>query len=264
MLIFKNTWEPVRKIIFPLPQDQNKQGFEPNFYIASLRKLARAMIFLLQLNGKNRFSNEFIQMLDPKMVVRLPNSDDELIFRTGHGRLLWRASTLFSEEPLAIKWIDSFNSNDCFYDVGANVGNYSLYAGKRGIRTFSFEPEYLNLSVLYENIFLNQLQEKCTPIPIALGDTTKLDVFYLKSVSKGDALHSVGRRSSYLDKSHLTSMLNTLVMRLDDLLDLFDLPKPTALKIDVDGNELNVIKGAIKTLDFVKDIYIGSSAQFMG
>lgn len=247
--------ERIRKITFPLPEDQQKQGFEPNFYIKFLRRVAKLLIVMLRLNGQNRFSNEFVQMLDPKLKVDLPDGT-KMIFRTGHGRLLWRARTFQDEEPLIIDWINQFDSKDCFYDVGANIGTYSLYAARRGIRTFAIEPEFNNLQLLYENIFLNQLQETCTPIPIALGDSTKVEVFHLKSISKGDALHSIGRPSYLLQDASFTYKLDTLVMRLDDLISVFDLPKPTKIKIDVDYNELNVIKGAQKTLDDVQEVYI--------
>lgn len=247
--------ESIRKITFPLPQDQQKQGFEPNFYILSLRRISSLLILLLRLNGKNRFSNEFIQMLDPKIAIDLPDSSEKLIFRTGHGRLQWRANTLLTEEPMTIAWINSFDANDCFYDIGANVGNYSLYAAKKGVTTFAFEAEDLNVSLLYENIFLNELQDKCTPINIALGASTIMDILYLKSVSKGDALHGIGRKS-YLSENSSGYKIKKMVMSLDKFIEIFNVPKPTRLKIDVDGNELQIIEGAIKTIDSVKDICI--------
>lgn len=253
--------ETLRRIISPLPEDQKTQGFEPNLYTKALRRLARLLILLLRVNGRNRFSNELIQMLDPKVKVKLP-TQEELVFRTGHGRLLWRAATLLSEEPLIIEWINKFQIGDCFYDVGANVGNYSLYAAKRGTTTFAFEPELNNVSLLYDNIFLNQLQGYCTPMPIALGDTTKIDVFYLKSLSKGDALHSIGRPSYLLNEpSGLPLKLDTLVMRLDDMVDLFGLRPPTKMKIEVDFNELRVLEGAEKTLGTVSELYLALSSK---
>ena len=248
--------EAIRKVTFPLPSDQAKQGFVPNTYIRSLRRISKFFIAVLRLNGVNRFSNEFIQALDPKLTVDLPNGNN-LTFRTGHGRLFWRARTFLKEQPMLVTWIDSFNGEDYFYDVGANVGCYSLYAAVRGIRTFAFEPEFNNLQLLYDNISLNELQEICTPIPIALGAATKLDVFYLKSISKGDALHSIGRKSYLIsDSSTVTTKLDSLVMKLDDVVETFDLPQPTKLKIDVDYNELQVIKGAVRTLDHVKEVHI--------
>lgn len=83
--------------------------------------------------------------------------------------------------------------------MGANIGSYSLFAAKKGVKTFAFEPEFNNIQVLYENIFLNQMEAICTPVPIGLGDSTSMEVLFLKSISKGDALHGVGRKSYLLD-----------------------------------------------------------------
>lgn len=257
----KRISEGARKILFPLPEDQAKQGFEPNFYIKSLRSMSRAVSSVLRLNGVNRFSNEFIQSLDPKITINVPGAGD-LVFRTGHGRLLWRAKTFLEEEPMLVDWIRKFTKDDVFYDVGSNVGSYSLLAAKLGIKSFALEPELFNVSLIYENIFLNGLQDLCTPVPIALGDTTRLDVFFLKSVSKGDALHSVGRRSYLLDDSSSHTTLNTLVIRLDDLVSWFNLPKPTRVKIDVDNNELNVVRGGLETLRDVKEVYVELDLKF--
>jgi len=251
-----NLKQKIRKIVNPLPEDQKKQGFEPNLYIKSQRKLADFIIFILGLNGRGRFSNEFIQRLDPQVAVDL-GGGKRLSFRTGHGRLVWRAGSLLQEEPMLIEWINTFNSDDVFYDVGANMGGFSLYAAQRGIKTYAIEPEINNLQLLFENIFLNELQELCNPIPIAMGDVTSKDVFYLKSISKGDALHSIGRKSYLLeDPDSVDFRLNTLVMRLDDLISTFNLTKPTKLKVDVDFNELKVVQGAIKTLESVQEVYI--------
>jgi FkbM family methyltransferase len=252
----------LQEIMFPLPQNQKKQGFEPNFYIKCHRYLAKCLIAVLRLNGKNRFSNEFIQMLDPRIKVDLPGSDGSLTFRTGHGRLLWRAATLLSEEPMIIEWINQFSGNDCFYDVGANVGTYSLYAARRGISTYAFEPEDLNVSLLYENIFLNQLQDRCMPIDIALGDSTNIDLFYLQDISKGSAIHGIGRKSNQ-NRGPAGFKLKKLVMSMDDFIEIFKTPRPTRLKIDVDGNELLVLKGALKTIaGSVRDVYIELDAGF--
>ena len=41
---------------------------------------------------------------------------------------LWRAQTIFNKEPITISWIRSFKKNKCMFDIGANVGIYSIYA----------------------------------------------------------------------------------------------------------------------------------------
>lgn len=254
--------ESLRKIFFPLPKDQVTQGFQANWYIKSLRNIAKSIICVLRLNGTNRFSNEFIQMLNPQ--IQIPTSkSDYTIFRTGHGRLLWRAKTFLTEEPMTIKWIDSFNKDDIFFDIGANVGNYSIYASKKGIKSFACEPEILNLSLLYENIFLNNIEELCTPVSLAIHDKIMVEKFYLKDISKGDALHSIGEKSYLLQNpENSTKTINTLTITLDKLIEQYNLPYPTKLKIDVDNNELNVINGAQKTLEYVQEICIELDLDF--
>jgi FkbM family methyltransferase len=247
-------FKAIAGLIHPVPEEMRRQGFEPNLVIRSMRAVARGIISLLRLHGASRFSNEFIQMLDPRLTVKLPDGGS-IVFRTGHGRLLWRARAFASQEPLLLQWIDTFDPDDVFYDVGANVGPYSIYAARRRIATYAFEPELSNVQVLYENIFLNQVQQWCTPVPLALGDQTRTDVFFLKSTSKGDALHAIGR-PSYLLTSHAPCQLGTLVMSLDDLIRAFGLPPPTRLKIDVDSNELQILHGASRALDNVRGIYI--------
>ena len=95
------------------------------------------------------------------------------------------------------------------------------------------------------------------PVPMALGATTGVDVFYLKSISKGDALHSVARKSYLVgDPDSLSDELDVLVMKLDDVVQLYGLPQPTRLKVDVDYNELQVMQGAQETLKGVREVYV--------
>jgi len=257
----KKLKEIIRKTVFPLPKDMEKQGFEANWYIILLRGIASVLINVLRLNGHNRFSNEFIQKLDPQIKIQINNGN--VIFRTGHGRLLWRAKELLTEEPMTIRWIDTFKKDDVFFDIGANVGNYSIYASKKGIKSFACEPEILNLSLLYENIFLNNLEHLCVPMPLALHDQTAVEKFYLKDLSKGDALHSIGQKSYLLENPNSsTKVVNTFTIKLDELIETYSLPYPTKLKIDVDNNELNVIVGAEKTLKYVKEICIELDLNF--
>ena len=111
------------------------------------------------------------------------------------------------------------------------LGNYSIYAAKMGIKTFACEPEMLNLSLLYENIFLNNIEHLCTPIPFALHDKTMLEIFYLKDLSKSDALHSIGEKSYLLENPEdSTKSIDAFTITLDDLVKIYALPNPTKLK----------------------------------
>jgi len=253
-----NIKEKIDKFLYPSPS-ANKSGlfgYKPNTLIKVFRCIAKFIISLLRLNSNNRLIVEIQQMLDPTINIKLP-SGENLIFCTGHGRLVWRAKTLLTEEEEIIKWIDSFNKDDIFYDIGANVGNYSLYAAKtKGIKVYAFEPEINNVQLLYANLYKNGLSQQCIPLPLACDRETKVKPFYIREFTKGGAINNIGRKSIFLENDKDLFIEDTLCMRVDDVIGLFGIPLPTKVKVDVDMNELNVIEGMDKALDYVNEIYI--------
>ena len=55
-----------------------------------------------------------------------------------------RLRSLFSKEPITIAWIDTFGERETLYDIGANVGMYTIYAAvMRNASVYAFEPEAL-------------------------------------------------------------------------------------------------------------------------
>src|SRR2546430_8849931 len=59
----------------------------------------------------------------------------------------YRAETYASKEPETIAWLtEELREGDVFFDVGANIGLYSLYAAKLrpSCRVYAFEPESHN------------------------------------------------------------------------------------------------------------------------
>ena len=86
---------------------------------------------------------------------------------------LWRANTFSTKEPDTLAWIDSFfRPGDVIYDVGANIGQYALYAAKRfskELKILAFEPEALNYAKLNKNIVLNDMVGTITPYCLALS-----------------------------------------------------------------------------------------------
>ena len=162
---------------------------------------------------------------------------------------LWRAKTLTTKEPDTIKWINSFGPDTVLYDVGANVGLYSLYAALTGAQVVSFEPEAQNYALLNRNIHANALQNKITALNIALCDANRISHLHLSRFEVAGAMHNFDEPVDY-NKQPFVPEFKQGVMgaRLDDLIKKFDLPRPTHIKIDVDGCERAVIDGAIESL----------------
>ncbi len=157
------------------------------------------------------------------------------------------------KEPDTVEWVENFlQEGDVFYDIGANVGVYSLVAAKYfagKVKIYAFEPAFMNFSQLCKNIALNQCQDNIVPLQIALSDKTMLDSFNYSSLTVGgaqntlgDAIDEKGQAFNPVFKQY------TLSYKIDDLIANFGIPVPNHLKIDVDGIEFLVLKGAPKTL----------------
>ena len=72
----------------------------------------------------------------------------------------YRHNTFFTKEPETLQWMDGFAQDAVFYDIGANVGLYSIYAAKkRNAQVYSFEPSFFNLEFLARNVYKNNLTE---------------------------------------------------------------------------------------------------------
>lgn len=147
----------------------------------------------------------------------------------------------YASEPNTLTWIDGFIDTDVLYDVGANVGAYALYAAKaRGVRVVAFEPNPFSFRALVHNLQRNRLTDKVTPLCLAANDTTGATPFYLSGTDTG----SVGHTLSGTARDRKGFEMQALAFRLDEVAAFAGVPKPTQMKIDVDGIELPILKGA--------------------
>ena len=62
---------------------------------------------------------------------KIKNDDTSLNFFCPNYLIKYRIDTFLTKEPETISWINSFNQEDIFYDVGSNIGLYSCYAAKK-------------------------------------------------------------------------------------------------------------------------------------
>ena len=106
----------------------------------------------------------------------------------------YRAETYASKEPETLDWLDkNLRDGDVLFDVGSNIGVYSLYAAKRqpGCRVYAFEPAAQNFSRLCRNLALNGL-ENVTPCNFPLSDKEAFERFFVSDLEAGSAFHSIG------------------------------------------------------------------------
>ena len=192
-----------------------------------------------------------LEDLDNEMITGAPIPGGTIRFYTRSPLLLTRAANLLHKEEDTIRWIDDFEDKAVFWDIGANVGVYSLYAAvRKGATVLAFEPSAANFHVFSRNIQLNNLFNRVTAYCVAFSDDTRLGVLNLAVPEMGGALSQFGRvgetsRYANNDDSIPQGMLG---FTIDEFAARFRPPIPTYIKLDVDGLELPILAGAKETL----------------
>ena len=148
----------------------------------------------------------------------------------------------FQEMAFTIHLLDK---DDTFFDVGTNVGTFSVIAaGVSNAKTLSFEPVPKTYSFLIKNIKLNLLCDKITALNIGLSDKSGTETF----TSNLDANNHIVKGSTNK---------NTVSIEVKTLND-FKKYTPTLIKIDVEGYEEFILKGGnlVLSQDTLKAIII--------
>ena len=225
-----------------------------------MKKLIKKIIQLCS----NFIRNIFNLMPNYVLAVLLENfsfyrkidfTDRGILIKFSNKNSLVRLESCKKEEG-TVEWIKDFSKDKkiVFYDIGANVGAYSLIAAHyvcNDSKVYSFEPVSSNFTELCENIHINNFNNKIIPFNIALSNNDGIDEFHLHQYSSGSAMH-VGldkRLTSLQNKSDLVNnkfYLNKL--KLDSFINNKSFLLPNYIKIDVDGHEFEILKGAVKTL----------------
>ncbi|MES2330096.1 MAG: FkbM family methyltransferase [Bacteroidota bacterium] len=235
--------------------------FVKKLFSACLSALHRCSVFLGLLVTKLipsigiRWNELCVKYVDSKKTTithLLKGEPVSFSFYTPNTLNLYRAKTFSTKEPETLEWIDQYaKEGDTFFDIGANIGLYSIYyaKSKKGI-TYSFEPSVFNVKLLVKNINLNNCTERIRIITNPLTSENSFADFNLQSTDEGGALSSFG-----VDYGHDGKKLNTQVsyktlgFSLDYLVEQKMIPEiPAIIKIDVDGIEHLILRGARKVL----------------
>jgi FkbM family methyltransferase len=150
-----------------------------------------------------------------------------------------RARDSYTGEPDTVAWIkENLRSGDTLWDIGANVGAYSLLAAKivPDALVVAFEPYIPTFAHLWDNIVLNNLQDRIQPLCVGLSDCTAMNVLGISDPRAGSSEHVLGKRHSGL-------MQPALAMKSDDVVNILHVKPPSLIKVDVDGYELPVLRG---------------------
>ncbi|HEX5179675.1 MAG TPA: FkbM family methyltransferase [Gemmatimonadaceae bacterium] len=152
---------------------------------------------------------------------------------SNHG--CWLGSYEYAKQRLFARRV---HVGDVVFDVGANVGFYTLLAaarvGETG-RVIAFEPLPKNVQRIHQHLRLNRL-ENVQVMEAAVG-------------ARSGTARFQPHASNAMGKVSANGIVGVELVSLDVLTDSKSIPDPTLIKIDVEGAELDVLKGAARTLD---------------
>ena len=171
---------------------------------------------------------------------------DIYLYVTGDPERRWRTKSC-AKEPWTVEWLlQDVRRGEVLYDIGANVGAFSLIAAKHtGAYVVAFEPGYANFARLCDNIQLNDCAGRIVPLPTALAERAELVGFEYRTVEPGQSRHQLTEARWSIEASDGEKYVQpAATMPLDGVIADYDLPVPNHLKIDVDGAELRVLRGA--------------------
>ena len=133
---------------------------------------------------------------------------------------------------------------DVFYDIGANVGFFSIIAsrlvGADG-SVYAFEPVAVNVACIQRNVRANQLSN-VTVIQKAIAATSGMVDIHLTGHPGGATLTSAGHPGDTYATTRVESAF------IDELLDYNQIAPPDMVKIDVEGAEIDVLRGMARAL----------------
>jgi FkbM family methyltransferase len=167
--------------------------------------------------------------------------------------VFWGGAPAFEPELLPV-FRQFAQQSRTFVDVGANIGYYSLLASSynSSIRSFAFEPSPTPFRYLLRNAEANDFPA-ITGVPVALGDRSGTLTFYESWNPKYpdmDQLGSTGSTDAAQARFHGRSVaITAAVDTLDHYLEQHAIKGVDLLKVDVEGAELDVFRGASATLD---------------
>ena len=231
-----------------------KQMIKPYLAPGIWRFLQKAKIFYHKVRARiarirGRAADRYYLIRDK--TYRCNVRGQTIMIKVSSGLERYRVRTYASKEPETLEWIDRhLRDKDVLFDVGANIGLYSLYAAKSKPEAtiYGFEPESLNFSRFCINTHANQLKN-LIPCNIPLNDVPAFNYFQISDFTVGSSMHNFGDFTDFSQSLSIKAAFRqgALGTSIDRLVEEFGLPAPNLIKIDVDGIEEKIVTGMLKT-----------------
>jgi FkbM family methyltransferase len=181
---------------------------------------------------------------------RITTRHGDMVFAIESPSELDHLQYFLEREPETRAWIDGFATPCRFWDIGANIGVFTLYAALRQqVEVYAFEPSAATYQSLCRNIHNNGLSDRAHAFCLAIADRTALGVLNLSGLAAGRAFNIFDGTHDYYGREVRVSAHQGMVgYSIDGFREAFGVPVPHYIKIDVDSIEDRILAGANATL----------------
>jgi FkbM family methyltransferase len=235
--------------------------FDPLEDLESKYVKKEIQILLYRLQGlpeptRARLQGELTQaLLERSISVETPRG--RVAYVTLNRPSAGRAATMLTKQPATIEWIDRFQPDSVFWDIGANVGVYTLYAALRGdTRVVAFEPAAVNYFMLAANCEINRFEDRVQCVLAGLGRGKSIAALAASQFA-GAASFGFGGKKAQVFSGRQAA----IILSMDELVEEFALPCPNYLKIDVPELTDDILAGGERTLarPEVREVHVEAS-----
>lgn len=170
--------------------------------------------------------------------------------------LFWKGAINFEYTSIFIKLIEKVG---VFFDIGANIGYYSIVGASCNpeLRVVAFEPSEGPMVYASENVKLNHLEKNITIEPVALANTNgKIDFYNLRNKKFPSIYNLSGEHNTGAKKDRDAKKVSVNATRLDNYVTQHKISTIDLIKIDTEGSEHLILKGAEQVLQKYRPIVI--------
>ncbi len=160
----------------------------------------------------------------------------------------WHPKPWSMKNSPPISWIlDNVKPKDVIYDIGANRGYITLATLSHipNVNIIAFEPNPETVTKLKANLDLNNVGDKVKVMDYALGSEKRISQF---NIAFSDSASSINLSHARNRGKGIKAVLKLQVESIDNLVFRNFIPSPNHIKIDTEGSEADILRGARKTI----------------